>query len=333
MERARDVVDRIPKSMSRIACNSRPQRRPAFTLVELLVVIAIIGILVALLLPAIQAAREAARRAQCTNHLKQLGLAVHNYQDAKKGLPRSRMICFHGTWATELWPYLDEQGLASGWDSQAPFWYQKPGVLAGQVPVYYCPSRRNPPMLSQEGQDDRGSVKGLVAALADYAASIGDGVNNGNRRDYHDDKANGVFVCNKKVNANCGGTDPQLLFRGEKNYLAFRALIDGASKTLLFGEKHVPERGYGYYSNTEFFHDNSIYNPDNMQPVGRFAGPGYGPARSPEESVNANFGGIHPSICQFTFVDGSVHAVSIAVDEIALGRLANRNDGEITESP
>ena len=72
--------------------------RAGFTLVELLVVIAIIGVLIALLLPAVQAAREAARRTQCTNHMRQLGIAVHNYHDSTQWLPPSRVGDGHQTW-------------------------------------------------------------------------------------------------------------------------------------------------------------------------------------------------------------------------------------------
>src|SRR5262245_23043547 len=82
-----------------------------FTLVELLVVIAIIGILVALLLPAIQAAREAARRSQCTNNLKQLGLAMMNYHDTNKRLPFGNYSCCWGTWQMSILAFIEEQQL------------------------------------------------------------------------------------------------------------------------------------------------------------------------------------------------------------------------------
>src|SRR3954465_3121753 len=83
-----------------------------FTLVELLVVIAIIGILVALLLPAIQAAREAARRSQCVNNMKQLGVAMQNYHDVHKKLPMGSWTCCYGTWQMAILPFIEEQQLA-----------------------------------------------------------------------------------------------------------------------------------------------------------------------------------------------------------------------------
>lgn len=96
------------------------RRQRGFTLVELLVVIAIIGILIALLLPAVQAAREAARRAQCTNNLKQLALALHNYHDTYNVTPMATSGCCWGTWLVRLCPYMEQKAIAdryvgAGW--------------------------------------------------------------------------------------------------------------------------------------------------------------------------------------------------------------------------
>ncbi|MGE0758217.1 MAG: DUF1559 domain-containing protein [Pirellulaceae bacterium] len=140
----------------------RDERR-AFTLVELLVVIAIIGVLVSLLLPAVQAAREAARRMQCTNHLKQLGLAVHNHHDAYKKFPSAshspewQSVLNNGqswdrlSYLTRLLPYMEQSAL---YDQIAPFanlgrrpWNYDDGTTtptkgpyAVEIPTFRCPS-------------------------------------------------------------------------------------------------------------------------------------------------------------------------------------------------
>lgn len=100
--------------------------KPGFTLVELLVVIAIIGILVGLLLPAVQAAREAARRMQCGNNLKQLGLALHNYESALKVFPPSRINIssprFQQSWVSMILPYIEQSNIHNGY-THGTNWY------------------------------------------------------------------------------------------------------------------------------------------------------------------------------------------------------------------
>ena len=146
-----------------------------FTLVELLVVIAIIGILVALLLPAVQAAREAARRTQCTNHLKQVGLAVHNFHQVRNGVPPAHLTGGgHATWLVLIMPYLEQSAQYERYDIERTYYVQPLEVIQTQVPFYYCPSRRSPPQLSVTG-DGRGSVPHRPGALNDYALCGGDG--------------------------------------------------------------------------------------------------------------------------------------------------------------
>ena len=119
------------------------RRRSGFTLVELLVVIAIIGILVALLLPAVQAAREAARRMQCSNHLKQFGLALHNYHDTYKAIPiadvdgTSTPVSAHA----RLLPFLEQTALFNLVDFSVPYDHVNNTVARNtEVTVFRCPS-------------------------------------------------------------------------------------------------------------------------------------------------------------------------------------------------
>jgi prepilin-type N-terminal cleavage/methylation domain-containing protein/prepilin-type processing-associated H-X9-DG protein len=127
------------------------RRRCGFTLIELLVVIAIIAVLIALLLPAVQAAREAARRSQCVNNLKQIGLGIHNYESSNSCLPPGLKYQVWGTWAVFLLPYVEQASLYNAWNSVGDYKYD-PGsafryggaanltVTKTRINVYACPS-------------------------------------------------------------------------------------------------------------------------------------------------------------------------------------------------
>ncbi len=143
----------------------RSFRPAAFTLVELLVVIAIIGILIALLLPAVQAAREAARRAQCTNNLSQLGLALHNYHDTFQCFPPGFMVVDHRdeiaggwAWGVFLMPFIEQSSLK---DTLCASRYTLSQVIADpellpmlqvDLSVFNCPSSPMPPLREFRGE-------------------------------------------------------------------------------------------------------------------------------------------------------------------------------------
>jgi prepilin-type N-terminal cleavage/methylation domain-containing protein len=321
--------------MQRTTSNTRRHRK-AFTLVELLVVIAIIGILVALLLPAIQAAREASRRSQCQNNLKQIGLAMHMFHDNTQALPPSRLPCHHGTWASVIWPYLEEGNVASLWDKGRSYHFQPLENIQVQVAVYLCPTRRATPQLSVEG-DKRGGVPHRAGGLSDYAASIGDGVNyegdgvkdDGGAAAVTPAAPNGAF---RSGQGQCLGFDPDKRFLGSyKSFISFRKIEDGLSKTILIGEKHLPdgEDAFG----KKAFDDNSVYNPDFHRTFARYGGPDAPLAASATDKLTdkSQFGSWHSGVCQFVLGDGSVRPVSTSIEPRIIARLTNIHDGEVID--
>ena len=321
----------------------RLRGRGGFTLVELLVVIAIIGILVALLLPAIQAAREAARRSQCLNNLRQIGLAIHMHHDALKKLPPTRMPCWLGTWASAIWPYLEEGNIAQKWDPVKGYYEQPLENLTAQVPAYLCPSRRAAPQLSVEG-DARGGIAHRPGALSDYAVSIGDGIDyQGDSGDNESGAAagadlkkiyNGAFLA---ATGDCVGFDPnKRLVNGYKCRTSFKTVIDGLSKTIFVGEKHVPDRQNGDDTfGKKKYYDNSVYNGDYHRCLARYGGPKAPLAQSPSEPIQGdnftNFGSWHSGTCGFVFGDGSTRTIKTTIDAITLGYLCNVRDGQTVD--
>ncbi len=191
----------------------RAGRARGFTLIELLVVIAIIAILIALLLPAVQQAREAARRIQCRNNLKQIGLALHNYQSTLTVFPPGRLD-FPYVYSPQayLLPYLEQTNLESLIDydvkffgADAPTWPNADAART-RVPVYTCPS-------------DNEGVPGSPFGATSYVGNVGSGlVDHGRLTTFgvSGPRPDGVF------------------FEGSK--MSFRDITDGSSNTAAFSE-------------------------------------------------------------------------------------------------
>lgn len=319
----------------------RYSRRPGFTLVELLVVIAIIGILIALLLPAVQAAREAARRSQCTNNLKQLGLALHNYHDTFGGFPpgwcsksaggaKLDDVALWG-WGAMVLPFVEQSALheqlrvgevpletavSTSWATYQP-------LLTQLMPAYRCPSDVGPVTnvgRTFPGYDNSGpyelSTSNYIGVHRSRGSEIGD----------HDVRG-GIFFEDKGIR--------------------FRDIRDGSSNTLLLGERRWQYKSVA--GDTTLARAAVVFgiNARNVGNRGRNGQVGDGGPRinyteTTLTRARRGFSSMHPGGAVFALGDASVRFVSETIDadmgpdqysknaavNSTMERLCSRHDGQ-----
>jgi prepilin-type N-terminal cleavage/methylation domain-containing protein len=322
-----------------------------FTLVELLVVIAIIGILVALLLPAVQAAREAARRSQCINHLKQIGVGFLTHENTHGFLPCSGWSPWHvgdpqfgagreqpGGWMYQILPYIEEQAVYNIPDEgdKAVTTAQKNQAVQLQespITIFNCPTRRPAklhPYKLPNTWTPHNSVRPTQVTKADYAANAGDGPE-GPRFWIKEDKEfeeRPEWLFRSFANPD-GNPWPPLDGQTGVNYLGaeikFQHITDGTSKTYMVGEKCLNPDFYDCITGMEDGGDNhSLYQGWDWD-VHRWAADHWPPVPdTPGLEAYQQFGSAHPGAWHVVLCDGSVTPVGYDVDLEVHKDLANR---------
>jgi len=305
--------------------------KKGFTLIELLVVIAIIAILIGLLLPAVQKVREAAARSTCQNNLKQLGLAVHNFQSTYGVFPPSRTKDLGLTWAVLILPYMEQENLYKQFDLTKQY-YQQPTTNGDprtkEVKTFFCPSYPRTTKVSTAG--DAGSGTHTPGSCADYNTI------SGNLERYTDPGISGWVNWRDGSGANgMSKKSPNGTLMGEFN---FNHISDGTSNTFLIGEKHIPVKWFGLGMGTPSGDggDGSVYNGDHEWHFCRVAGPNYPLAMSPTDTsgsagtnYHSMFGSYHSGVVQFVFCDASVRALTPGIPTATLALLSQRDDGQV----
>lgn len=297
--------------MRRLTPSSR--QRKAFTLIELLVVIAIIAILVSLLMPAVQAAREAARRTNCINNMKQIGIALHNYHDSNNCFPMGLNSQVVGPFVAIL-PFIEQEHLQNLYDFSL---YYTDGdnldAINTELSVYRCPTMFMP----REVPDYACAEPGAVGS---YGGSMG--TNNGAATFTMTD---GMF---------CGYSG----FLGISPTVTMGMVRDGTSQTLLVGEFNYQLEDYLWTGSSTSC---AAKAGETRWGSSRWA-PGY-----PGVSLGSTGGDFntntaanrevwrsdHPGGANFLLADGSIHFTSESVDAGILDGLATRDGSEAFTSP
>lgn len=308
-----------------------------FTLIELLVVIAIIAVLIALLLPAVQQAREAARRSQCKNNLKQIGIALHNYHDSLLVLPYGASLGYDTTlagqpgftprmgfnWRVFILPYIDQAPLYAQLSATSPTNLAAVSALPQQsqvLSVYICPSEASPSVNTTFTNDDD-CVSSTTAALASYRASAGPA-------SMHANSSLGCGLCGA-AQTNCLCTNQGLnhvapmgngpgLFHYRADNISFKSVTDGTSNTLMVGEGTFLRNGNGtnYSQWMGTWAVASTVNGINRPNAGSyFDGSGF---------RSYHTGGAH-----FCLADGSVRFISENINLFVLSYLGTKGGGEV----
>jgi len=300
---------------------SRRRLSSAFTLIELLVVVAIIAILIALLLPAVQAPREAAKRIQCTNQLKQLALAVHNYESAYKRFPPGSItegLCCGTksltTWTISILPYLEQQSVYDRYNFRKfNEDAENKTVREMYMPAYVCPSDRN---VNRLEKPESGPGAGLDYMPGSYRAVSG-----------RMNPATNGYMDNSE------GKDVPFHWRGLLHHVGtpnFTAekhsnIIDGTSNTIMIGEyttlTYNTRRTFWAYSYTSYNQssislESRTINTDYQKCIDTAGANGANPCKR-------SFGSLHKgSGLNYALCDGSVRWVTYNIDLNLLSGLA-----------
>lgn len=283
---------------------------------ELLVVIAIIGILIALLLPAVQAARESARRTNCANNFKQVGLACQNFLSAKKTFPMGLEMWDVNTcadpgdgrrtwkwgWGAMILPYMEEDAVYDSIDFGEPNYSSPRSFAAGGsfVSAYLCPSSQRAPQLVNccTGISNGGIEKADLAET--HMAGVADSVDWTCDGRWPDHDADGVLYNNSQVSP--------------------RKISDGMSNTLLVGEVvNSPDRlqeGF-FWVTWDVLHTANGINTVPLEEL------------FPWDVANMCFGSNHPGGCHFAISDGSVQFIGETVHPLVLKAMTTRADEDL----